>query len=294
MRKKLITILSIVLACIVILVIVYKVDSMNRTKENVVQVTEKLMNSISAEDYDEIRRIIKNVDGTELSDQQISNFLFNTSLYRATLIEEEEIVFTYSVNINFFNTNEGDIEFSFKALSGELITNELKYINAGENEYLITDKIQYCNKEKEKFPVALDLADGKSIEYDESSNKDEEFTKIETYSFVQDEDGNVFVEVIKEAKVDVKVAMINMMYEELDSLKNINAKYDIKWDDECKVFSVYYDESVDSKLIATTMKYKMLLCATIVQTLDGNKDWHLTINYYNYNTEALLKTDTIR
>ena len=88
--------------------------------------------------------------------------------------------------------------------------------------------------------------------------------------------------------------MVNMMYEELDSLKNINEEYDIKWDKECKEFSVYYDKSVDSKLIATTMEYRMILCATVVQALDGNRDWHLTINYYDYNSEELLKTETIR
>lgn len=294
MKNKLIKILSIVLVLVVILFIVYKVDSMNQTKENIVDVAKNLIDSISAEDYDGIRRTIRNVDGTELSDQQISNFLMNTGLYRTTLIEEEEPIFTYSANVNFINTDEGSIVFSFKALNGELITNKIEYVNTGVNEYLITNKIKESNKEKERFPIALDLANGKVIGYNDNSSKDKENAKINIYSFVQDEDGNVFVEVIKEAKKDVKVAMVNMMYEELDSLKNINEEYDIKWDKECKEFSVYYDKSVDSKLIATTMEYRMILCATVVQALEGNRDWHLTINYYDYNSEELLKIETIR
>jgi hypothetical protein len=196
--------------------------------------------------------------------------------------------------VNFFNTSEGSIVFSFKALNGDIITNEIDYVNTGVNEYLITNKIQEHNKEKERFPIALDLANGKVIGYDEIIGADKKNAKINIYSFVEDEDGNVFVEVIKEAKKDVKLAMRNMMYEELYSLKNINEEYDIKWDEECKVFSIYYDESVDSKLIAITMKLRMLLSATVVQSLEGNRDWHLTINYYDYNTEELIKTEIIR
>lgn len=293
-KRLLVKILSIVLVCIGILFIVYKINSMNQTKENFVKIAKYLMDSISNEDYEKIGRYVKNLDGTELNEQQISNFLLNTELYRATLIKEKDPIFTYSTNMNLFNTKEGSIVFSFKALNGELITNEIKYVNTGTNEYFITDKIQECNKEKQKYPVRLDLANGRNIGYDNSSREDINTAKIKIYSFIQDENGKVFVEVIEEAKQDVKVAMINMIYEELDSLKNINEKYNIEWDNECKEFSIYYESDVDKKIIATKMKLQMQLCAVVVQSLNGNSDWHLKINYYHYNTNELLKTETIR
>lgn len=105
MKKKILIIISILLVCLSVVFIIYKIDTINQTKEKIVDITKSLMEAISLEDYDKIRRYIKNIDGTELTDNQISNFLLNTELYRATL-KEENSVFTYYANVNFFNTKK--------------------------------------------------------------------------------------------------------------------------------------------------------------------------------------------
>lgn len=174
-----------------------------------------------------------------------------------------------------------------------MITNEIRYVRSGIYEYLITDKIQEANKEKEQYTIAVDLANGESIGYD-NPKEDENKEKIKMLSYVQDENGKIFVEIIKEAKEDIKQAWLNSIYEQRDSLKKLNEEYDIKWNDEFKEFSIYCDESVDKKLIAIEMKLTILSCSSLMQVLDGNEDWHLTINYYHYNTKQLLKTETIR
>lgn len=290
-KKRLIKALSIILLFLIILFIVYKIDSVNRTEKRIVNITRELMDAISTEDYDKIRRNMKNIDGTDLSDQQISNFLLNTQLYRTKLIKDK--TFTYLANANFFNTNKGNIMFDFKTLNGELITNKMEYVNTGVNEYLTTDKVQDCNKEKEKYSIAVDLANEEVIGYN-GLEKDNDIEKIKILSYVQDENGKIFVEIIKEAEEDIKINLLNIIHEMRDSLKQINENYDIEWDNECKEFSIYYDESVDKKVIVIEIKLKILSSASLMQVLDGNENWHLTINYYDYNTRELLKTELIR
>lgn len=293
MKKKLIIILGIILIFIVILFTIYKVDSMNRKEKRIINATKELMNGIRDVNYNKIKIHIKNTDGTDLSDQELSNFLINTGLYRTLLFSDTNLTFTYHPSVNFFNTNKGHIVFSFVSLDGNTIYNEFEYINTGTNEYLIADKIQEHNKEKEKYPVALDLANGNSIEYNNTLNTND-ISKLGVFSFVQDENGNVFVEILKEAKEDFKISLINSIYEELDSLKKINEKYNIEWDNACKEFSVYYDTSIEKKVITAKIKMKIFTSSLLLQTLDGNADWHLTINYYDCNTKELLKTETIR
>lgn len=343
MKKKLIKVLGIILVFIIIFFIVYKIDTIKRTKERIVNITNNLMNSISSDNYDNIRNSVKNVDGTELSDEQISNFLLNTSLYRATLVSEENQMFTYKANVNFFNTDEGNIIFSFTALNGDIITNEIKYIRNGVHEYLVTDKIQEHNKEKKSYSNELFLAnagfnndvnisvdnsnafDGYNIisnivnEYgfskminlmEESSSlpaildlrynkiglvatEDEDVPKIVIASFIKDENDRVYIEVLKEAEEDVKIAMKNSLYKDLDSLKKINEEYSIVWDDEYKIFSLYYGEEIDS-LNLFSMKCRMLITATIMQSLEEEKNVNFVINNYDYKTKELIKTETIR
>ena len=36
------------------------------------------------------------------------------------------------------------------------------------------------------------------------------------------------------------------------------------------------------------------LCSMLKQALNGNSDWKLTIQYYDYNTKELLSTEVIR
>ena len=142
--EKVIKLLSFI--CVLLICIIYKFDSINQTKDNILEITKDLMDSISDEDYDKIKSYVRKEDGTELSNQEVSNFLLNTGLYRATLINNYEQSFMYSTNVNFFNTNKGTVLFTYIDLNGDLITNELKYCKKGVNEYFITSNIKKSQK----------------------------------------------------------------------------------------------------------------------------------------------------
>lgn len=289
MRKKSIKMISVIFICIAIIFVIYKIDTINETKERMVKVAKYLMNSISAEDYEEIRLNVKKTDGTELSNQELANFLLNTGLYRAMFINTDEPSFTYSTNVNFFNTNKGAISFSYKALDGDLITNELEYYDAGINEYFITNDIKESDKEIKRYPLAKDLANGKDIDYKEDIDEDIIFFK---YKMIQDANKDFYLEIFEESKEDIKISMFNMLDE---NFKNIENKYKYKWNDDCSIVSVYFNSInepafVKNLFISTTS----MLCSTTIQALNGNPDWHLTINYYDYNTKKLLKTEKIR
>lgn len=287
MKKRLKIILSIIIILIVILFVLYKVNSMNKTEKEIINMTTVLMENISNEDYDKIKTYLKHTDGTELSDQEVANFILNTGLYRAILIENG--TFSYDANTSFFNTNQGQVLFSFTALNGEKISSQLEYVNG----YLTTDETQEVTKEMEKYPIAVDLADGSNIEYDETS-EDENTAKLKIYSFVQEENGGISAEVIKEAKEDLEKYLENQMNEGVDSLKNINENYTMEWDQEYKKISIYYEDSDKDKIGMVKLQLNVHLCSMLKQALNGNSDWKLTIQYYDYNTKELLSTEVIR
>lgn len=283
-------ILSIIIVLVLILYMVYKIDTVNRTKAKIIDITTTLMDSISSQDYEKIKIYLKHADGTELTDEEISNFLLNTGLYRATLVEDE--TFLYDTNISFWNIHKGKILFSFIALNGENISNTLEYVRDGIHEYLVADKIQESTKETEKYPIALDLADGSNVEYGDESLADEDTEKIKIYSFVQDENGEVSVEFIKEAKEDLEKHLEIQMYEEIDNLKKLNENYTMEWDNEYKEVSIYYEDSVKDKM--RIKEWRLFLYSLLKQGINGNSDWKLTIQYYDYNTRELLSTKVIR
>lgn len=307
-KGKIIIIISIV--CFIILFMVYKIDTMNRTKNTILDISNHLLEEIQSGDYDGIRIILKNEDGSELSDEQITNFIYNTGLYRIILFnrkKQDYNYYNYSTYINFFDSGKGKINIYFDSISGEKIFNSFNFKKTGNDLYFITNQINEVNKEREKYPILIDLADGTRIEHNSVSQ--DKFSEIrdvygrkrfdmekilKIYSFVKEDDDKIYIEAIKEAKDDIKIAMYNMILNERDSLKKINEKYDIKWDNECKEFNVYYDKSLDSKIIAIEMKSCMMLSSIMVQGLNGIEDWHLTINYYDYQTEELIKTNIIR
>lgn len=292
MKKKLKIILGIIIVCIILLFITYKVGSRKETEERMARITAELMDYISSQDYEKIKNCIRYVDGRELSDQEITNFLLNTGLYRSIMVHDENTIFTYSSKINFFETNKGNIIFSFTALNGEIITNELSYINTGIEEYLMTDKTQESNKEKEKFSMALDLADGTTMRYNENTYDD--LGKNLIVSFIKEGNDNISVEIIKEAEEDFKLNTINMMNEEINDLKDFNEGYNIEWDDEYKEFSVYYDKNANKKVVDIFTKMRIMITSILMQVLNGNENWKLTINYYDYITKELIGTEIIR
>jgi len=292
MNNKLIKILSILFIGFIIIVFIYKFDSVNQLKQRMIDTTKELMDCISNEDYDGIRGYVKKIDGNELSDEEISNFLLNTNLHRAMLIGEKEPIFTYKTNVSFFNTHEGTILFSYKALDGDEITNQLKYVYLDDREYFIVDKIQESKIKKKKYPIAVDLADGKNININES--KENISKKIIFLSYVADENQNVYVEVIENTEEDIKIKFLNKIMDINEKLKeNYEGSY-IEWNQDKSIISIYYNESVESNLFTNVMHLEILSFSYINQVLSGNKDWHLTIKYYDYQTKELLKTTIIR
>lgn len=291
MNKKLIKIISLVFICIILIFVIYKINSINQTKERIVDATKYLMDSISNENYDKIKQYVKKDDGTELSDQEISNFLLNTGLYRAMFINDEEPSFTYSTNVNFFNTNKGTISFSYKALDSDLIANELEYHNTGVNEYFITNNIEESDKEIKRYPFAKDLANGEEINH----NKDDSEIEVDeflAYQYIQDEKGNFYLEIIEESKEDIIISMFNMLDENLEDKKN---EYRYEWNEDCSIVSVYYNSVKEPSFIKNLyISTTSMLCSTTIQALNENPNWHLTINYYDYDTKELLNTEIIR
>lgn len=289
MKKKIIKIISFVFIFITIIYGVYKIDSINRRKEKIENSIKYFIDSVVEKNYDNIKQYIKKSDGSELSDQEITNFLQNTGLYRATLIDSKDLSFTHSINVNFFDTNKGVISFSYETLNSELITNELDYYDAGVHEYFVTNDFLESDKEIKRYLVSKDLANGNEINY---NNNDNELEKLLIYRYIKDENGDLYLEIIEEAKEDVKIAVFNMLDENFVDIKN---EYKYEWNEDCSIFSVYYDSDknqsfLENLYISTISMYS----ATIIQTLGDNPDWHLTINYYDYYTKELLSTEIIR
>lgn len=293
-KKKFLKVLRLVLIFILIFFIINTIatiDSIKQTKENAKKTTELLMNSITEGDYEKIKLYISKIDGTELSDEQISNFLLNTGLYRA-IIGNHGIV-SFDANTSFLNSDKVNVIFSYKTLSGEIITNDLEYSHSNG---LMTDNIQESNKIKERLPIATDLANGENIKYDDLKSNSEEDLLTIIVSYVKDNDGKVCIDVIEEAKQDLKIKVLNNLYSEIDLLKKNNENYNIVWNNEYTEFSVYYNEEKHNSIRFGWMRHQatIMSIAATLQCLDGNEDWRLTINYYDYDNNKLLKTETIR
>lgn len=277
-----------ILVLVIIVLLIFKGFMIKETKEDMLAIAKDSFSDIDT-DYERIRENIKKEDGSNLSNYEIENLLLNTGLYRTLFTDDE--TFIYITNVNFFNTKSGSITFNFKAINGDTISNTFKYIRNGETEYLIADNFEESNKEKERYYFDVDLANGDTINYNEIETKERIDYEIIHFGY---EDERTYIEILKEAKDDIKASNKKSLTKEIKSLKRINENYDIKWNDDYTIFSVYYDESIEEKVIAQTLKVRILYSSITSQALNNNPDWHLTINYYDYQTNELLKTETFR
>lgn len=283
----------IIVICILCIFTIYKIDSSNRRKKQIVEFTNSLLDNMVAENYEMVKDNLRKQNGEALSDEELENFLLNTGLYRALLIDGNDIPYIYSAKVNFFNLNEGIISFSFKALNGDLISNTLKYKQEGADAFLIVNDVEKNNKVIKKYPIKIDLANGKNIESDNEIS-DETSLNIDAWSFVKDENNNIVLEVVEEAKEDIKIVMNNMMGEELESFKSANENYNIMFDKEGKEISLYYTTENKNELRIFTFELRAMLYAMVIQGMNENPDWHVTINYYDYKTKDLLESKIIR
>ena len=277
-----------ILVLVIIVLLIFKGFMIKETKEDMLAIAKDSFSDIDT-DYKRIRENIKKEDGSNLSNTEIENLLLNTGLYRTLFTDNE--TFTYITNVNFFNTKSGSITFNFKAINGDTISNTFKYIRNGETEYLIADNFEESNKEKERYYFDVDLANGDTINYNEIETKERIDYEIIHFGY---EDERTYIEILKEAKDDIKASNKKSLTKEIKSLKKLNENYDIKWNDDYTIFSVYYDESIEEKVIAQTLKVRILYSSITSQALNNNPDWHLTINYYDYQTNELLKTEIFR
>lgn len=286
MRKRKLVLIIIIIILFVFLL--FKSDMFKETKENMLNITKDLVEDIDSRDYEEIKTILKKEDGSELSDEEITNFLLNTGLYRIILVDEEE--YNYKTSANFFDTKTGSILFSFKAADGQTIPNVINYVRKGIKEYLVAEDYKRINKEKEKYYIPSDLANGDKIRYED--NKTDKLIDYEIYNLSY-EDNTFCLEILKEAKSDI-IANINIILEEeLSSLKKINNQYDINWNDDYSIFNIYYDNDAEQSR-GNIMRLKIWYSAILLQAFNDKSDWHLTINYYDYKTSELLRTEIIR
>lgn len=276
-----------ILVLVIIVLLIFKGFMIKETKEDMLAIAKDSFSDIDT-DYERIRENIKKEDGSNLSNTEIENLLLNTGLYRTLFTDDE--TFTYTTNVNFFNTKTGSITFNFKAINGDTISNTFKYIRNGETEYLIADNFEESNKEKERYYFDIDLANGDTINYNEIETKERIDYEIIHFGYEE----RAYVEILKEAKDDIKASNKKSLTKEIKSLKKLNENYDIKWNDDYTTFSVYYDESIEEKAIAQTLKVRILYSSITSQALNNNPDWHLTINYYDYQRNELLKTETLR
>ena len=277
-----------ILVLVIIVLLIFKGFMIKETKEDMLAIAKDSFSNIDT-DYERIRENIKKEDGSNLSNYEIENLLLNTGLYRTLFTDDE--TFIYITNVNFFNTKSGSITFNFKAINGDTISNTFKYIRNGETEYLIADNFEESNKEKERYYFDVDLANGDTINYNEIETKERIDYEIIHFGY---EDERTYIEILKEAKDDIKASNKKSLTKEIKSLKKLNENYDIKWNDDYTIFSVYYDESIEEKVTAQTLKVRILYSSITSQALNNNPDWHLTINYYDYQTNELLKTETFR
>ena len=276
-----------ILVLVIIVLLIFKGFMIKETKEDMLAIAKYSFSDIDT-DYERIRENIKKEDGSNLSNTEIENLLLNTGLYRTLFTDDE--TFTYTTNVNFFNTKTGSITFNFKAINGDTISNTFKYIRNGETEYLIADNFEESNKEKERYYFDIDLANGDTINYNEIETKERIDYEIIHFGYEE----RAYVEILKEAKDDIKASNKKSLTKEIKSLKKLNENYDIKWNDDYTTFSVYYDESIEEKAIAQALKVRILYSSITSQALNNNPDWHLTINYYDYQRNELLKTETLR
>lgn len=286
MRKRKLLLITIII--IIFIFLLFKSDMIKETKENMLNITKTLVEDIDSRDYEGIKTVLKKEDGSELSDEEITNFLLNTGLYRIILVDEEE--YNYKTNVNFFNTKTGSILFSYKAADGQEISNVINYVHKGIKEYLITENFKKSNKEKEKYYIPSDLANGDKIRY--QNNITDKLIGYEIYNLSY-KDNTFCLEILKEAKSDILANINTSLKAEISSLKKINDHYDINWNDDYNIFNIYYDTATE-KSRGNIMRLKIFYSSMLLQAFNDKLDWHLTINYYDYKTSELLRTEIIR
>lgn len=243
------------------------------------------MSVIQKNDYSKIKFYIRKKDGTELSDQEIRKILLNTELYKAILVDGVDAL--YKCYPNYLNPYMSNIYYSFKAVNGDLINISLDY----NRDYFVTNNIKESNRKLKKYKTANDWQNGKPINYNDI--KTDSKADFKFYSFIKDDNNQFYLQIYENTEEDIKLTLLKRIDEIYDWLKNKNSNYNMEWNNDYSQINVYSDES-DTIILNGYNKFEIIFCSIMYQTINGNGDWHSTINYYNYNTKELIKQEIFR
>lgn len=311
MKSKKNKILTIILILVSIFLL-YKFYEMKQIEKRIIKHGNYFITNIINNDNNRIKQCLKKNDGSDLNEEEISIFLFNNHFYRLRIIKKAE--YELKANANFWNTGKGKLIITYTALSGEEITTELDYIYTGVNEYFIADNIHELKSEKEKYHFFVDSANFKIIELEEKDyrnsstisshhvykegNKPEYFYAINVrepsnnvlvetmpFSYVKEND-IYYIEIEKDFIEDIKSSHINNIQKIKNKINSFNENCYVEINDEYTEFNIYYDKNNEANVINdTTMLY--IFSGFTLQVLDENPDWHLSINFYDYETKEL-------
>lgn len=110
---------------------------------------------------------------------------------------------------------------------------------------------------------------------------------------INDENGEFYIELYEEAHNDIKIMASNIISY---YLKNKEGEELYEQNEDCTIVSVYikdlyeYNSTIKNEELLLTSMYASIY----YNALNNNPDWHLTINFYDYDTKELLKSDVIR
>lgn len=294
MKIKLKTILIIIAICLCLLYIIYKVDTYNEAKNRVEEIGQQVINLSSSNDYEGLRKILKKTNGKELTDDEITNFLINTKLYRTKFVDEDNREYSFNISLNLFNVRKGNILIFFKPLNGQVISNNLKYERTGAVEYLIAEKIEEPDLERKSSYIKLDLEDGTLIEV----NDEHKSNSVHVFEMKRVSDDKAELSILKDEKEEYKIYLKNEMNKAANKLYK-NAQ-ECSFNEDYTAIKVYMRQDDYKEIEQNPAKfynaYKLQIWyqSMILQSLEGNEDWHFKLELYDYDTNELVKTEIIR
>ena len=295
-KKKPIIVISVVLVLIAALFVVFVIDSRKRLDERINDKFNTFIKYMSNSDYEGMKMSLADPQGNELTDDQLKNFLVNTGLYRAYMSDSETMPTKTKIGlVGFSKTEKGNISFSFTALDGEIIENDLEYVHKGAHGYFIAKDnfTKPVEKEYAKFPVAPISDETEFVESEEDDDDDNFFSNLNICIFNKEEDGKIYIEVYKEAQNDVKKYLDSKYHKSIEKNndeKDSDLDYRLKLKDDYTELDVYWMDKSDMNLNLLQMSnfWSYISYSSWLQALNGIEDWHLTINNYDYKTNEFI------
>lgn len=295
MKKKAIIILGTILSLIAIMYVHSCYNEMKKTEKKAVEKISELLAGISSNEYDKVASCLRKKNGTELTKEEIDNFLINTRLYNAAITHDENRYFKCNAKAKLFQKNNVDVEFSFFTLSDDKIACKLVFGPSENRIYVDDGELKNNRKERKKYYFKTDLADGSKMKYesenDAGGDNKEEIIHI-IYKAGQDKDGKVYYDVLEEGKT----ALLAYLQYELDattkSLEENKENFTILWNKDYSKMSVYTKKGTNE--LNSIVTFEMYYNSMMKQILEENQDWKFEIDYYDYDTKEFVGKEAYR